>query len=185
MHSHLKRKSLPKEPKSEVLARSKQYFDCAFQFYEMVMHGWISLSYTYVELTYKYPSDYSYCPRHAAVGRTTGHSCIVGHLCMTPKRPATFSCHVTSPSACCQHPSNCTFVKRNFLDADQTMPRACRCGIACGSALGIVVRTYPSACIACALHPGARGFPPYVNRVYIYGATEPIHHACLDVLIMC
>ena len=38
----------------------------------------------------------SYCPRHAAVGRTTGHPCIVGHLCMTPKRPATFSCHVTS-----------------------------------------------------------------------------------------
>ena len=31
-----------KEPKSEVLARSKQYFD-HFQFYEMWMHGWISL----------------------------------------------------------------------------------------------------------------------------------------------
>ena len=36
------------------------------------------------------------------------------------------------------------------LDADQTMPRACRCGIACGSALaiGVVVRADPSACIA-------------------------------------
>ena len=33
----------PKEPKSEVLARSKQYFDHPFQFYEMAMHGWISL----------------------------------------------------------------------------------------------------------------------------------------------
>ena len=36
-----------------------------------------------------------------------------------------------------------------FIDADPTMPRACRCGIACGSALGIVVRTDLSACIAC------------------------------------
>ena len=45
--------------------------------------------------------------------------------------------------------------KSHFLDADQTMPRACRCGIACGSALGTAVRTDPGACIACALHSGA------------------------------
>ena len=97
----------------------------------------------------------------SACGRTTGHPYIARQLCMPPKRSATFWVVVTSPSACCQHPSNCTMPhnlygpKCNFLDADQTMSRACRCGIACGSALGIVVRTDPSACIACALHSGA------------------------------
>ena len=39
----MRERASPKEPKSEVLARSKQYFDGSFQFYEMWMHGWISL----------------------------------------------------------------------------------------------------------------------------------------------
>ena len=39
----LRERACPKEPKSEVLARSKQYYLGAFQFYEMEMHGWISL----------------------------------------------------------------------------------------------------------------------------------------------
>ena len=40
--------------------------------------------------------------------RTTGPPCTVGHLCMPPHCSATFWVVMASPSACCQHPSNCT-----------------------------------------------------------------------------
>ena len=36
-------RACPEELKSEVLARSKQYFVYPFQFYEMWIYGWISL----------------------------------------------------------------------------------------------------------------------------------------------
>ena len=39
----LRERACPKEPKSEVLARSKQYYLGGFQFYEMWIYGWISL----------------------------------------------------------------------------------------------------------------------------------------------